>query len=79
MIIDANKAKLALQFPKALDALVREYDIDGAEALDKIMASTGKERFTLKFVNGVWVVFDNRFYLNVEVFMTEKLALKALA
>jgi hypothetical protein len=79
MNITANEAKLARQFPKALDALVQKYDVQSANALDKIApANLHIGRFTHKFVNGVHVVFDNRFYCNAEVFPTLKAVVEAL-
>jgi hypothetical protein len=74
--INANQAKLALQFPKAMDAILREYDVASANALDK--CHTAEPRFVHKFVNCVHVVFDRRFHCNAEVFLTKKAVDEAL-
>jgi hypothetical protein len=81
MNITANEAKLARQFPKALEALVQKYDVESANALDSIKArlhDAGENRYCHKFVNGVHVVFDRRFYCNAEVFPTLKAVEAAL-
>jgi hypothetical protein len=78
MNITANDAKLASQFSKALDALVQKYDVASANALDASRTVPTVPRFTHKFVNGVHVVFDNRFYCNAEVFPTMKAVKAAL-
>jgi hypothetical protein len=77
MNITANEAKLARQFPKALEALVQKYDVQSANALDKL-AGHAANRYCHKFVNGVHVVFDRRFYCNAEVFPTLKAVEAAL-
>lgn len=61
MIIDSNKAKMALAFPKAMDALVREYDVSSANALDRIPGDVSALP-TVEFRNGVWVHFCRRYY-----------------
>jgi hypothetical protein len=78
MDIPTFAAKLALTDTKVLARLVRQADIESANALDRL-PHPSHGRFHVAFVNGAWVHQDRRYWYNsAGPFPTKKAAVAAL-
>jgi hypothetical protein len=75
--IPAFAAKLALTDNKVLDRLVKQADIESANALDNLPAV--HPRWAVVFTNGAWMHRDHRYWYNsAGPFPSEKAAIGAL-